>query len=70
MSLARLLLAVVVVLVLLAMLAMRALPAWPAWLHWYTSGSYSSRNNAGCTALQCPVCLCVEKRDSAQLFAN
>ena len=64
------LLALLAVLVLLAMLALSALPAWFAWLQCYTSASNSSRNNAGCAALQCSVCFCVEKLDSAQLIAN
>ena len=29
-----------------------------------------SRNNVGCAALQCLVCLCVDKQDSMQLIAN
>ena len=62
--------ALLAVLVLLAMLALSALPAWFAWLQCYTSTSNRSRNNAGYAALQCPVCLCVEKPDSAQLIAN
>ena len=64
------LLALLAVLLVLAMVALSALPAWSAWLQCYTSSSNSSRNNAGCVALQCPVCLCVEKQDSAQLIAN
>ena len=70
MSLVGLLLALLAVLVLLAMLAFHALLTWLAWLHCYTSASNSSRNNAGCAALQCSVCLCVDKQDSAQLIAN
>ena len=64
------LLALLVVRGLLAMFALKALPVWFAWLQCYTSISNSSKNNTGCAALQCSVCFCVEKMDSAQLIAN